>query len=148
MKHGEAAKTSTLSRDHTILVSESGLITITGGKWTTYRKMAEDVVNRAEEVSGLTKRRCETAELPLHGWTQSGMADPFKVYGTDAVAIAKLIQGNSALGERLHPRLEYVGAEVIWQVRQEMARTVEDVLSRRTRRCCSMPERRLNPRRL
>ncbi|CAN5714258.1 glycerol-3-phosphate dehydrogenase/oxidase [soil metagenome] len=133
VKHGEAAKTSTLSRDHTILVSESGLITITGGKWTTYRKMAEDVVNRAEEVSELTKRRCETAELPLHGWTQDGMADPLKVYGTDAAAIVRLIQETPVLGQRLHPRLEYVGAEVIWQVRQEMARTVEDVLARRTR---------------
>ncbi|MEY4482998.1 MAG: hypothetical protein RL693_450 [Verrucomicrobiota bacterium] len=133
VKHGEAAKTSTLSRDHTILVSESGLVTITGGKWTTYRKMAEDVVNRAEEVSGLSKRRCETAELPLHGWAQTTTADHLQVYGTDAAAIEKLILENPALGELIHPRLEYLHAEVIWQVRQEMARTVEDVLARRTR---------------
>lgn len=133
VKHGEAARTSTLSRDHTILVSESGLVTITGGKWTTYRKMAEDVVNRAEEEAGLTKRRCETAELPLHGWTQAEAVDHLKVYGTDVAAIGELVKETPALGERIHPRLEYLRAEVVWHVRQEMARVVEDVMSRRTR---------------
>ena len=69
VKHGDVKSTAALSRDHTILVSESGLITITGGKWTTYRKMAEDVVNRAEDTANLTKRRCETETLQLYGWT-------------------------------------------------------------------------------
>jgi glycerol-3-phosphate dehydrogenase len=134
VKHGDAKNTAVLSRDHTILISESGLITITGGKWTTYRKMAEDVVHRAEEVAGLGKRRCETEIFKLHGATEpSKEAAHWNVYGTDAPAIEELARNDAALGERIHPRLENLKAEVVWQVRQEMARTVEDVLARRTR---------------
>jgi len=134
VKQGEAKSTATLSRDHTILISGSGLITITGGKWTTYRKMAEDVVNRAEELASLTKRRCETENLQLHGWTRAECREPqLQVYGSDAGEIAALVEADASLAERLHPRLEFVAAEVIWHVRQEMARTIEDVLARRTR---------------
>lgn len=134
VKHGEAKHTATLSRDHTILVSESGLITITGGKWTTYRKMAEDVVNRAEEVGSLTKRRCETDTLQLHGWTHADIPEAhLQVYGSDAAELRAMIQGDASLADRIHPRLEFQKAEVLWHVRHEMARTVEDVLARRTR---------------
>ncbi len=134
VKHGDAKNTAVLSRDHTILISECGLITITGGKWTTYRKMAEDVVNRAEEVAGIPRHRCETETLRLHGWTEEIDADEsLRVYGTDAAAIRDLMRGDPALDAPWHPRLEYRKAEVVWQVRHEMARTLEDVLARRTR---------------
>jgi glycerol-3-phosphate dehydrogenase len=134
VKQGDVKKTAALSRDHTILISGSGLLTITGGKWTTYRKMAEDAVNRAEEVAGIPKRRCETETLRLHGWTEEPDADePLKVYGSEAAAVRDLMRADPALGAPLHPRLEYRKAEVVWQVRHEMARTVEDVLARRTR---------------
>lgn len=134
VKQGEAKSTATLSRDHTILVSASGLITITGGKWTTYRKMAEDVVNRAEEVAALTKRRCETENLQLHGWTRAECREPhLQVYGSDAAEITRLAEAAPELGQKIHSRLEFSAAEVVWHVRHEMARTVEDVLARRTR---------------
>ena len=121
--------TASLSRDHTILIGESGLITITGGKWTTYRKMAEDVIDRAEEVAGMEKVPCRTMELPVHGATTEEIAEPhLRLYGSDAVAIR-----STGEGYRVHPTLELTAAEVRWHVRAEMARGVEDVLARRSR---------------
>lgn len=134
VKHGEVKSTAALSRDHTILISASGLITITGGKWTTYRKMAEDVVNRAEDSAGLTKRRCETETLQLHGWTHGEIAEAhLRVYGRDAAELRAMMLADPGLAAPIHPRLEFQKAEVLWHVRHEMARTVEDVLARRTR---------------
>ena len=131
---GDAKNTAALSRDHTILVSNSGLLTITGGKWTTYRKMAEDAVDHAETMAGFDRRPCVTGALRVHGWTDRTIPeDHLRVYGADAAAIRKLASDDPALGERLHPSLPYLAAEVIWAVREEMARTVEDVLARRTR---------------
>jgi glycerol-3-phosphate dehydrogenase len=129
-------KTSKLSRDHTILVSEGGMITVTGGKWTTYRKMGEDAIDRAAAVHGLTPRRSTTAELKLHGWAAQPPSDATEwetVYGSDLAALRTLIASNPAWGELLHPRLPYRVGEVVWAARFEMARTVEDVLARRTR---------------
>jgi glycerol-3-phosphate dehydrogenase len=130
----EAGSTAALSRDHLISISDSGLITLAGGKWTTYRKMAEDVINHAEMIGALEQRRCMTHELAIHG-AQQGEADtsPLSFYGSDAAGIRALITAEPTLGKALHPKLEFVEAEVIWHVRHEMARTVEDVLSRRTR---------------
>lgn len=137
VKQGDAKSTAVLSRDHTILISGSGLLTITGGKWTTYRKMAEEVVNRVEEVAPLEKRRCRTESLMLHGATrETGSSDRWNVYGADASGIGELLRHDASLAEPLHPRLEYQKAEVVWHVREEMARTVEDVLARRTRALC------------
>jgi glycerol-3-phosphate dehydrogenase len=134
VKQSDVKSTAALSRDHTIIVSESGLITITGGKWTTYRKMAEDVVNRAEDAASLTKRRCETETLQLHGWTHADIPEPnLHVYGLDATELRAMMQSDPSLAERVSSRLEFQKAEVIWHVRYEMARTVEDVLARRTR---------------
>lgn len=131
---GDAKSTAALSRDHTILVSNSGLLTITGGKWTTYRKMAQDAIDHAETIAGFDHRQCVTPSLRVHGWTgQSIPEDHLRVYGADAAGIRKLVADDPALGERLHPALPYIAAEVIWAVREEMARTVEDVLARRTR---------------
>ena len=126
--------TAALSRDHTIVVSESGLVTITGGKWTTYRKMAEDVVDHAEMVAGVENRRSPTETLQIHGWTQAPIAEKnLQPYGADATKIAALIATEPALAAPLHPRLPYQRGEVLWHARHEMARTVEDVLARRTR---------------
>ncbi|HVZ65653.1 MAG TPA: glycerol-3-phosphate dehydrogenase/oxidase [Lacunisphaera sp.] len=134
VKAGDAANTAALSRDHTIVVSESGLVTITGGKWTTYRKMAEDVIDHAEMVAGLENRRCHTEGLQIHGWTQVRIAEPnLRPYGRDATRLRSLLRATPALRAKLHPALPFQQGEVVWHARQEMARTVEDVLARRTR---------------
>ncbi|WP_194846879.1 glycerol-3-phosphate dehydrogenase/oxidase [Candidatus Neptunochlamydia vexilliferae] len=127
-------KTAAISRDHSILVSKSGLITIAGGKWTTYRKMAEDVVDKALQLGGFDEIPCKTKTLKLHGWMEGAdPLDPWSTYGTDRAKIETLIEEDPTLGELFDPKLPYLKGEVVWAVREEMARTVEDVLSRRTR---------------
>ncbi len=132
VRGGEGAKTASLARDHTLLIGPSGLVTITGGKWTTYRKMGEDTVTQAALVAGLPEFPSGTAELQLHGWTPEEMTQ-WGVYGSDAPALNQLAEERPEWGELLHPRLPYRVCEVVWGVRHEMARTVEDVLARRTR---------------
>jgi glycerol-3-phosphate dehydrogenase len=130
----ENAKTKEISRSHKLIVSPSGLISITGGKWTTYRKMGEDTVDQAIRSGGLPDRKCITKTLPIHGHlTGMDRTDHLFVYGTDMDSVRELAKENADWKNPLHPALEYTGAEVIWAVRQEMARTVEDVLARRTR---------------
>ncbi len=134
VKAGNSKNTASISRDHYLLVSKSGLVTITGGKWTTYRRMAEETVNHAMLVAGLIERECVTKNLQIHGWLKNfDKKDPLHVYGTDAVHIRKLAQTQPQYCQRLHADLPYIRAEVIWSVREEMARTVEDFLSRRSR---------------
>lgn len=140
-----AVATSRLSRDHSILVSETGLVTVTGGKWTTYRRMAEQTVDLVERVAGLGRRPCPTRTLRLHGSPATGSnqagssaasrggPDRLALYGTDAAVIGGLAREFPALAAPIHPRVETTGAEIVFAVRQEMARTVEDILSRRTR---------------
>ncbi len=126
--------TSSLSRDHTLLVESSGLITIAGGKWTTYRKMGEDTVTAAAQVAGLDDRPSVTGSLHIHGWQEGvGVNEPLQVYGSDAPALERLFSENPALQEPLHPALPYSAGEVVWGVRNEAARTVVDILARRTR---------------
>jgi glycerol-3-phosphate dehydrogenase len=126
--------TSKLSRDHTILVRPSGLVTVTGGKWTTYRRMGEDTINRAAEVGGLRKEPSRTASLRLHGWTREVVAtESERVYGSDLPLLQELSVKDPALDVPIHPELPYRMREVVWAARHEMARTVEDVLARRTR---------------
>ncbi len=127
-------KTAELSRDHTIRISRSGLITIAGGKWTTYRHMAEDVVEKAATLADLEPRPCVTRRLPVHGYHRH--AEKFgdlALYGADAPALADLRCHDPGLDRSLHPALPVTAGEVIWAVRHEMARTVEDVLARRSR---------------
>jgi glycerol-3-phosphate dehydrogenase len=134
VRAGDAKNTAALSRDHTLHIDASGLMTITGGKWTTYRNMAEDCVNQAAALARLEERPCVTRHLNIHGFHQH--AERFgalAVYGSDALAIEELARNDPGLGEPLHPALPYCGAEVIWATRCEMARTVEDILARRTR---------------
>ena len=128
-----SGSTAALSRDHLLRVDAPGLITITGGKWTTYRSMAEGCVNEAVKLARLPRRRCPTEELRLHGYATPAKTDSLAVYGSDAAAIRKLMDTDPTLVEPLHPALPYTGAEVVWAVRAEMARTVVDVLARRTR---------------
>ena len=134
VKPSDGRGTAAISRDHHLVVSASGLVTITGGKWTTYRKMGEDTIDHAALVGGLEERESRTKSLRIHGWTEKQVNQgPLAVYGADADGIAAIISAKPELGEKLHPRLPYLRAEVIWGARHEMARTVEDVLARRTR---------------
>ncbi|MEX0636772.1 MAG: FAD-dependent oxidoreductase, partial [Ferruginibacter sp.] len=127
-------KTSLMPRDHTLIISSSGLISITGGKWTTYRKMAKDVVNRAIVVGHLETKDCVTETLPIHGHSSKhNSSNPSSYYGTDLPFIEALEEREPALKEKLHPSYPYTKGMVVWAVQQEMAMTVEDVLSRRTR---------------
>jgi glycerol-3-phosphate dehydrogenase len=134
VRAGDATSTAVLSRDHTIHIDNTGLITLTGGKWTTYRNMAEDCVNQAATLAHLPEKPCPTRDLNIHGFhRQASRFGPLAVYGSDALHIRDLIRSEPELEEPLHPALPYCGAEVVWAARFEMARTVEDVLARRTR---------------
>lgn len=134
VRAGGGGSTAALSRDHTIVVSESGLLTITGGKWTTYRRMAEDAVDHAEIIAGLESRACVTRDLPIRGATRAEIREPnLQPYGADAASLADLLKSEQGWVEPLHPALPYQCGEVVWHARHEMARTVEDVLARRTR---------------
>ena len=105
VKVGDAKSTAALSRDHTILISNSGLLTIAGGKWTTYRKMAQDAVDQAETMAGLEERPCKTDHLQIHGWTRQTIVEPhLRVYGADASFIRDIAQAEPSLGEEAPPR--------------------------------------------
>lgn len=134
VKKGTSKKTALMPRDHTILVSASGLVTITGGKWTTYRKMASEVLDKAVAVAALEKRSCVTKELKIHGWANAtAEKDPLHFYGSDAVHLKDLCKEDQTLSGLIHPSLPNIKAEIVWAVRNEMAITAEDVLARRTR---------------
>ena len=134
VKTSNKGNTALASRDHTILVSSSNLITITGGKWTTYRKMAKDAVNNAAFVAKLPVVKCATRKLRLHGHSPSiKYGSPLYAYGTDAALIRKMIMESPELAKPIHPAFEYCKAELVWAVENEMAMTVEDILARRSR---------------
>jgi glycerol-3-phosphate dehydrogenase len=134
VRAGSGGHTASLSRDHTIHIDPSGLLTIAGGKWTTYRHMAEDCVDHAATLARLPEKPCVTRNLNVHGFhRQAHNFGSLSVYGSDALLIQDLIRAEPVLAKPLHPALPYCGAEVVWAARVEMARTVEDVLARRTR---------------
>ena len=134
VKAGDGKNTAALSRDHTVHIDNSGLITVAGGKWTTYRNMAEDAVNHAVTLAELDEKPCVTRTLQIHGYYQhAAKFGPLSIYGGDAPAILDLSRQLPLLAQPLHPKLPYTGVEVLWVTRYEMARTVEDVLARRTR---------------
>jgi glycerol-3-phosphate dehydrogenase len=113
--------TSLLSRDHTLVVATSGLVTITGGKWTTYRNMAEDAVSNAVFIGKLEKKDCITRFLPIGDIAKRNETlDQLKV-------------NDASLSKLLHPEFPYTLADVVFSIRFEMAQTVEDILARRTR---------------
>lgn len=134
IRRGETRITAALARDHTIDVLPSGLITTTGGKWTTYRHMAEQTVDRAASVGGLPSRPSVTERLPVHGCDANAERHGhLSTYGSDAPALRQLADERPELACALDPDLPAIGAEVVWAARSEMARTVEDVLARRLR---------------
>jgi glycerol-3-phosphate dehydrogenase len=126
------AKTSNLSRGHAIHFDANGLMSIVGGKWTTYRRMAEECVDQAITFGDLAESRCITEDLPIHGYCNNHDG-ALRVYGADAEQIREIARERPELNQPVHPRLPYTGAEVVWGARSEMARTVDDALSRRTR---------------
>jgi len=130
----DSSKTKEISRSHKLIVSPSGMITMIGGKWTTYRKMGEDAVDKAVEVGGLKSGVCKTEDLAIHG-SIKGLSwdDQLYFYGNDKDAVLALINENPEWGKKIHPKYDYLQAQVIWAVQHEMARTVEDVLARRIR---------------
>ncbi|HON70882.1 glycerol-3-phosphate dehydrogenase/oxidase [Tenuifilum sp.] len=131
---GESKKTKEISRSHKIIVTQSELFTMVGGKWTTFRRMAEDMVNRVESVKGWEKSKTKTRNLKIHGYTNNvNHSDPLYVYGTDKEKILELARVEPELGETLSQSLGIIKAQVVWAVRNEMARNVEDFLARRTR---------------
>lgn len=134
VKSGDGRLTAALSRDHTIHIDASGLLTTTGGKWTTYRNMAEHTVDQAADLARLTERPCVTGTLNVHGFhTNADRFGTLRGYGSDALAIQQLMRAAPSLAARPHADLPYTAAEVVWATRHEMARTVEDILARRTR---------------
>ncbi|RNC66143.1 glycerol-3-phosphate dehydrogenase/oxidase [Proteiniphilum sp. X52] len=133
-KHSEETKTKEISRSHKLFASESGLVTITGGKWTTYRIMAEETVNLAEKTNGMKHKPCKTKHLKVHGYQANpDRSNHLYIYGSDQEHILQLQKNNPEYAQKLHPDLEFTAAEVVWAVREEMALTVDDVLARRVR---------------
>ena len=128
-----AKGTKEISRDHKLDISDSGLITITGGKWTTYRKMAEDTIDAAIQTGKLSPATCKTSELKLHGYIKSNAWTYLDIYGSDKKEIMEIAKSNPKLGERLHPDFPQIKAEVIWAVKNEMAINISDILARRLR---------------
>lgn len=131
---GDSQKTKEISRSHKVMVSNSGLITITGGKWTTFRKMGEDTVDKAISIAKLPKVKSASESLAVHGATESiDFNYPLYFYGSDIDDIKELMKKNPELQEKLHDEYQHVKAEVVWAVRNEMARNIEDFLARRIR---------------
>lgn len=132
VKQGDEHDTAAISREHVVTISRSGLITIAGGKWTTYRKMAEDVLDHAIAVAQLDYKPSVTENLHLHGYLKEKRDDEFDIYGSDAANVVELCKDES-LNNFIHPDFKTREGEVIWSIRNEAARTVEDFLARRTR---------------
>jgi len=134
VKSGDSGNTAALSRDHTIQIDKSGLLSITGGKWTTYRNMAQGCVDQAAVLGNLPERPCVTENLNIHGYyPNAAVFGSLSFYGSDAPAIRNLVAEDPALGRALDSELPYLEAEAVWAARMEMARSVEDILARRTR---------------
>jgi glycerol-3-phosphate dehydrogenase len=130
----EGKSTKELSRGHKIMVSPHKLITITGGKWTSYRRMAEDTVDKAIQLGLLESRKCRTKNLRVHGYRpHPDLTNHLYVYGSDESSVRALADIHPDYAKKLHPDYAYTVAEVVWAVRHEMARDVEDVLARRVR---------------
>ncbi|MCP4457942.1 MAG: glycerol-3-phosphate dehydrogenase/oxidase [Cytophagales bacterium] len=130
----EGEKTKEISRGHKIYESDSGLVTIIGGKWTTYRQMGQEVITRAAKVAGLVTKKSITRTLHIHGYQKDrDSSSPLRMYGADEVKIKKLISDDAGCKEWVSEELQIIKAQVVWAVRFEYARTIEDVLARRTR---------------
>ena len=119
VKSNDASNTASLSRDHTIEIDNANLLTLTGGKWTTYRNMAEDAIDKVIDLTSLPKKKCVTKQL--------------RIKNEQLKRVKEIIKENSEFAELIHEDFPYQKAEIIYAVRDEMARIVEDILARRTR---------------
>jgi glycerol-3-phosphate dehydrogenase len=128
-----STKTKEISRSHKVILSESGLITLTGGKWTTFRKMGEDTVDYFEQVTGEKPNASTSADMKIQGNTTKPEKGHWGIYGTDATAIHALAESHPEWKEKIHSEFPNILAEVIWAIRNEMAVKLDDVLSRRIR---------------
>jgi glycerol-3-phosphate dehydrogenase len=132
-KNGEA-KTKEISRSHKIFISQSQLFTMIGGKWTTFRRMAQDMIDKIEKTKGWDRTKTATKHLKLHGYIKNiDLNDPLYFYGSDKAQIISLQETNTAYKQMISEKLNVCEAQVVWAVHHEMARTVEDFLSRRVR---------------
>ena len=128
------SKTKEISRSHKLISSDSGLITITGGKWTTYRQMAQETVDLGVKIRGLSDKKCVTKDMKIHGYLPTVDRNNWRyVYGSDGDRIQALQNEKPEYAEKLHSDFDFTVAEVVWAVREEMAVTVDDVLARRVR---------------
>lgn len=127
---GGSTRTAKISREHRIDITHSGLVTVTGGKWTTYRLMAEECLDQVEKSFSLSSRACRTRTLALAEISDNKQ---FAHYGQHAPCLQQIIAQQPALGENIHPQLPYTKAEVLWAVRNEMAHHLIDVMAHRTR---------------
>jgi glycerol-3-phosphate dehydrogenase len=133
-KQSDEMKTKEISRSHKLLAANSDLITITGGKWTTYRIMAEEAVNLAIRRKGIKFRPCVTKKMKIHGYKKTkDRSNWMYVYGSDIQGILNLEKENPAHAEKLDKDFDFTVSQVIWAVRNEMAMTLDDVLARRVR---------------
>ena len=133
-RNANEKKTKEISRRHKLIASDSGLITITGGKWTTYRQMAQETVDLGIQKCELPKKKCVTKDMRIHGYQLTTDDNNWRyVYGSDGGKIAVLQNEKPEYAEKLHPVFDFTIAEVLWAVREEMAMTVDDVLARRVR---------------
>jgi glycerol-3-phosphate dehydrogenase len=130
---GNPASTKEVSRRHKITLSDSGLLTIIGGKWTTYRRMAEETIDRAIREGFLEKAKCVTSNLKLATRTRNNTSGRLHIYGDNSTDIEKIILENPESGKSIDPRLPYTRAEILWICRNEMPLSIEDILARRTR---------------
>lgn len=126
-------KTAVMPRDYMIKVLPSGLVHVTGGKWTTYRSMAEHTIDKAIQTAGLKFSSCKTKHLKIHGWTDEKINTHLSAYGADAIAIKQFLEEDISLTEKIHSSYPYTKAEIKWCIENEMALTVEDILARRIR---------------
>ena len=130
-QQGDSTQTKEVSRHHKVNVSTSGLISVLGGKWTTYRKMGEDTINTAAVVGGLKEQKCKTKKLLLHGYDENtDINDPSRLWGrpTKIISMGKP-QDNDSLSNKF-----YISKNLIlWGIEHEMAIHLEDVLARRVR---------------
>ncbi len=133
-KEIDETKTKEISRSHKLITSDSGLVTITGGKWTTYRVMAEETVNMGIKTKKLDFRSCVTKKLKIHGYRENpDRSNWLYVYGSDQDKILQLQKDRPEYAKKLHKNFDFTIGEVIWAIREEMAQTVEDILARRVR---------------
>ena len=130
---GNPASTKEVSRRHKITLSSSGLLTIIGGKWTTYRRMAEETINKAIKSGFLENRKCLTSNLKLSTSAISNSSSRLHIYGDRSSEIEEIMNEDPELGKPVDTRLPYTRAEIIWICRNEMPVAIEDILARRTR---------------